>query len=166
MISLRFIPIFEDKEFTDAVSEYQHIWDVEGVGIIDAFNKITGISFVENRIAIVIYEGISFLGRNPNDMMKLRASYTVDVKKATLVHELSHRLLFNLKNRPEGDEHQVINLFLYDVWVELYGEDFANEMVTIEKKRAENYQIAWDFALSLTREQRKERFSELQKVSL
>ncbi len=163
MISLRFIPIFEDKEFTDAVAEYKQIWEAEGVRIIDAFKQITGLSFVENRIAIVIYEGVSFSGRTPNDMMKLRASYTADVKKATLVHELSHRLLFNLKNRPEGDEHQVINLFLYDVWVELYGEDFANEMVEIEKKRAENYQIAWDFALSLTKEQRKEKFSALQK---
>jgi hypothetical protein len=163
MISLRFIPIFEDKEFIDAVNEYQHIWDTEGVRIIDAFKKLTGLSFVEDRIAVVIYEGVSFSGRTPNDMMKLRASYSADVKKATLVHELSHRLLFNLKNKPDMDEHQTINLYLYDVWVDLYGEKFADEMVGIEKKRAENYQQAWDWALSLSKEQRAEKFLELLK---
>lgn len=161
MISLRFIPIFEDKEFVDAVNEYQQIWEAEGAKIVDAFKKIAGLSLVESRIAIVVYEGVSFSGRTPDDMMKLRASYNADVKKGTLVHELSHRLLFNMKKRPEGDEHPIINLFLYDVWVNLYGEGFANKMVEIEKTRDERYLKAWDFALSLSKEERKEKFSSL-----
>lgn len=159
MITIRFIPIFEDEEFIDAVSEYQEIWNTEGTKITDAFKNIVGLSLVENRIAVVVYEGVSFSGRTPDDMMKLRASYDADVKKGTLIHELSHRLLFNLKKRPEGDEHPIINLFLYDVWVELYGEDFANNMVEIEKTRDERYLKAWDFALSLSKEERKEKFA-------
>jgi len=163
MISIRFIPIFEDKEFTDAVNEYQQIWEVEGSRIVNALKKLTGLSFMENRIAVVVYEGVSFSGRTPNDVMKLRASYSTDVKKATIVHELSHRLLFSLKNRPDMDEHQIINLFLYDVWVDLYGENFATEMVEIEKKRDEKYQKAWDWALNLSKEQRADKFTELLK---
>ncbi len=160
MLSLRFIPIFEDKEFTDAVNEYQDIWNQESSKMIEALQRISGLSFLEERIAIVVYEGISMSGRTVNDLMKLRASYGYDVKKATLVHELSHRLLFNLKNLPDIDSHRIINLFLYDVWVDLYGEEFANSNVEIERKRAENYLIAWNEALALTKEQRAQKFKE------
>lgn len=166
MISIRFIPIFEDKEFVDAVNEYTDIWQSEAEKIIGAFKKITNLSLVEDRIACVIYEGISFSGRSPEDMMKLRASYNTETKKATLIHELSHRLLFNLKTQPNMDEHQTINLFLYDVWIELYGEDFANRMVEIEKKRAEKYTEAWNWALFLNKEQRAEKFTELLRVNM
>lgn len=160
MISIRFIPIFEDEVFINAVKEYQYIWSQEGQRIIDSLQKISSLAFIENRIAVVVYEGISFSGRTPDDMMKLRASYNLDVKKGTLVHELSHRLLFNIKNLPDIDSHRIINLFLYDTWVDLYGEDFANNMVQIEKKRADNYLTAWNEALVLTKKQRAEKFKE------
>ena len=161
MIKIRFIPIFEDDEFIDAVNEYTQIWDAEGTKILDVFKKITNLSFIENRIAVVVYEGISFSGRTPNDVMKLRASYDADTKKGTLIHELSHRLLFNIKNRVEEDEHKTIYLFLFDVWVELYGEDFAKKMVQIEMNRGENYMSAWNYALSLTNTQRSDKFLSL-----
>ena len=166
MIKIRFIPIFEDDEFIDAVNEYTQIWDAEGTKILDVFKKITNLSFIENRIAVVVYEGISFSGRTPNDVMKLRASYDADTKKGTLIHELSHRLLFNIKNRVEEDEHKTIYLFLFDVWVELYGEDFAKKMVQIEMNRGENYMSAWNYALSLTNTQRSDKFLSLQLTGL
>jgi hypothetical protein len=166
MISIRFIPIFEDKEFIDAVNEYKGIWESEAEKITGAFKKITSLSLIENRIACVVYEGISFSGRSAQDMMKLRASYDIEMKKATLIHELSHRLLFNLKTQPDMDEHQTIDLFLYDVWMDLYGEDFANKIVGIEKKRGEKYQKAWEWALSYTKDQRVEKFAEVLKENI
>lgn len=160
MISIQFFPIFEDKKITDAVNEYQAIWNKEGARIVETLQRLAGLSFLEDHISVVIYEGTSFSGRTIDDVMKLRASYNTDVKKGTIIHELSHRLLFNLKNVPDIDSHKIINLFLYDVWVDLYGEDFATQMVEVEKKRAENYIIAWNEVLALTREQRAEKFLE------
>ncbi len=92
--------------------------------------------------------------------MKLRASYDLEVKKGTLIHELSHRLLFNLKNKPAGDEHKLLNLFLYDVWEELYGTQFAHNMVRAEKEFGSLYRDAWEYALSMDKDSRKRTFIE------
>jgi hypothetical protein len=164
MLTLRFIPIFEDREFVDAVKEYETIWEKEGVKIIDMLKKITNLDFVDTRIAIVVYENMSMSGRGVSYIMKLRASYDYDTKLATLVHELSHRLLFVLKNKPLEDQHPTINFFLYDVWVELYGKDFADRMVDIEKERADIYKTSWEGALALGKDERKDKFAEYVKL--
>lgn len=162
MISIRFIPIFEDTEFIEAAKEYEYIWKQENAHIIEAFKTVTGLSFLEDRIACVVYEGMSMSGRTVDDIMKLRASYDVEVKKGTLVHELAHRLAFNIKNHPADlDAHQVINLFLYDTWVELYGEEFANRMVEVEKGRTEMYKHAWEWALAFSKAERMNKFIEI-----
>jgi hypothetical protein len=55
------------------------------------------------------------------------------------VHELGHRLMGELV--PAGvDHHSIIFLFVYDVWVELWGQSFADEQVTIERARAPGIQ--------------------------
>jgi hypothetical protein len=36
---------------------------------------------------------------------------------------------------PSVDHHSIIFLFVYDVWVELWGQSFADEQVTIERAR-------------------------------
>ena len=159
-LHIRFIPIFEDREFIEAANEYALIWREEGNRILDVIQKVTNLTFIESRIAAVVYDGVSFSGRSPKDIMKIRFSYDTENKKATLVHELSHRLLFNLINKPDTDEHQTLFLFLYDVWIELYGDEFANKMVETEKVRDEKYFTAWSFALSFTKEQRREKFTE------
>jgi hypothetical protein len=164
MLQLRFIPIFEDDNFLASAQEYESIWNEEKEMIIDAFNKVTGLSFVEDRIAAVIYEGRSFSGRRPNDIMVLNWKPDIEVKKATLIHELSHRLLFNLKNRIHGtstDEHKDIFLFLYDVWVKLYGTNFADKMVEIEKAYGEVYLESWNYIFSMSEEERASKLREL-----
>ena len=55
-------------------------------------------------------------------------------KKATLVHEMGHRLSFLLPRTAELDDHRLLYLFLYDVWTDLYGRAFADRMVAIERR--------------------------------
>ena len=93
--------------------------------------------------------------------MKMRASYPADVKKATLAHELGHRMNFQLRTRPtDVDEHRILFLYLYDVWEKLYGKDFADEQVKIERGRKGlyDYDSAWTWALSMSKEERASRF--------
>lgn len=156
MTTLRFIPIFEDEKYVTACEEYETIWTVDSKKILSAFTNIAGLDLEEERIAVVVYEGVSFSGRAPNDVMKLRASYELDVKKATLIHELAHRLLFNYKTDSSEEEHKLLYLFLFDVWEQLYGLDFADRMVEVESSRTEMYKSAWGFALSMNQEQRQE----------
>jgi len=59
-------------------------------------------------------------------------------------------------------------LILYDVWIELYGERFANEQIEVEKKRRGlyDYESAWNWALSLSKEERAARFAEILKQNV
>ena len=94
--------------------------------------------------------------------MYLRASYTEDVKKATLVHENGHRLIAQLRNRPADlDEHRVLFLFLYDVLESLWGKDFADTQVRFESGLTGlyDYDSAWKWALSISKAERASRFA-------
>lgn len=140
----------ESEEFKDATFKYENIWSEYGNRIISAFKEATGLDFIHTEINVVVYEGVSFSGKKDTPM-KLRASYDSDVKLATLIHELGHKLLVQVKEYPEGfDEHRVLFLFLYDVWVKVKDEEFADRMVEVEKKRKGiyDYESAWEFALS------------------
>lgn len=152
----------ESEKYSPAAKEYQEIWNSEGEGIVEAMEKVSGVKFTENEIRAIVYEGVSWsgLGNNP---MKLRASYPPDVKKATLIHELGHRLLARIPKTKEQDEHRVLFLVLYDIWESLYGRDFADRMVDVEKKRKGlyDYESAWKWALSLSKEERVTRFRAL-----
>jgi hypothetical protein len=64
------------------------------------------------------------------------------------VHELGHRLQSGFFRRDE-EEHGPLFLWLYDVWVQLYGREFADAQVDIEKRRRGPYPAAWDRALAL-----------------
>jgi len=160
MTLLRFIPKFEDPDLLQATAQYKEIWTADGERIEKTFKKYTNLSLCEERIAVIVYEGVSFSGRNPDDLMRLRASYTEEVKKGTLIHELAHRLTFNLNYNAIVDEHEIINLFLYDVWVELYGTDFADQMVKHEKNLNSRYADAWDKTLVLPKEARQEKWQQ------
>jgi hypothetical protein len=81
--------------------------------------------------------------------MRLRASYPADTKKATLVHELGHRLQTGVARRSGTDEHETLFLWLYDVWVDLWGREFADAQVLVERARRGPYPAAWDAALAL-----------------
>ncbi|HMP67449.1 MAG TPA: hypothetical protein PKA60_01745 [Candidatus Paceibacterota bacterium] len=162
---LKFTP--ESQDYLEATNEYISIWNKEGDRIINEFKKVTGLDFIHKTINIVVYEGPSWSGKKDKPM-KLRASYDSDTKIATLIHELGHKLLVQLKNRIDGiDEHMILNIFLYDIWINLYGEVFANKAVAIEKNRKGiyDYEKAWVWALSKSYNERQKILNQIKNLN-
>lgn len=149
-----------DSTFAPAADEYRQIWEADGERIAAALERTSGLSFPSHRISVTVSRGrpmTSFDGRS----MRLRADYSPAYKKATLVHEMGHSLAFTIK-RPEGlDDHQLLYLFLYDAWTDLYGSDFADRMASIERRIGPGYDSAWKWALAMSREERRERLAAL-----
>jgi hypothetical protein len=162
-LKLNFAP--ESERFTEATRQYREIWNTEGRKMIEAMEVVSGLRFFETDISVIVFEGASSSGFGARPM-KLRASYPEEVKKATLIHELGHRLNGQLKNRPEEiDEHRILFLYLYDVWTRLYGSSFAERMVEVEKKRKGlyDYETAWNWTLKLSKEERAAKLKEIVK---
>ncbi|HYG47339.1 MAG TPA: hypothetical protein VD846_05285 [Allosphingosinicella sp.] len=153
-----FTPV--SPEYAEAAGEYRRLWEAEGPRIVAAMEAATGLAFPGSRVDVIVSEGrpmASFDGRT----IRLRASYSPAYKKATLVHELGHRLAFALPDRGGLDDHRLLYLFLYDVWTDLYGKAFADRMVTIERRIGPAYEAAWSWALAMTREERRARLKAL-----
>jgi len=160
-LTMSFTP--ENASFTEATDEYRRLWADEGARIVEAMERLTGLTFFQFQITAIVYEGISSSG-DRDTPMRLRASYDADTKRATLVHELGHRLISQLTRRPPDlDEHRVLYLFLFEVWESLWGTEFAERQVLVESARrgVYDYESAWMWARSLTSEQRAARFSEI-----
>jgi hypothetical protein len=162
-VAVEFEPESATDEFIKASAEYDAIWKAEGARAIGAMERVTGISFEERRVKAIVYEGASYSGGGERPM-RLRASYPTDVKKATLVHELLHRMLSRVKPTTEIDEHRKLFLVLYDIWVVLHGRDFADQNVAVESRRKGlyDYESAWKWALAMSAEERAAKFKALQ----
>jgi hypothetical protein len=164
-VSMTFTP--QDQTFASAAEEYRRLWVDEGSRIVDAMERGSGLLFLENHVNVIVFEGVSQSGGGSRPMY-LRASYPADVKKATVVHELGHRLIAQLTLRPSDlDEHRVLDLLLYDVWESLWGKDFADQQVIVESGRTGvyDYAAAWRWALSLSKAQRASRFADIMKAN-
>lgn len=154
--------VAQSDSFAPAAREYEQIWAAEGARIVAAMERVSGLRFVnpdyaDTSITANVREVASNSGYRASPMT-LRASYPTDTKKATLVHELGHRMQSHLFRQSE-EEHPQLFLWIYDVWVDLYGQSFADAQVAIERTRAERYVKAWDEALSYkTREARAARW--------
>jgi hypothetical protein len=70
-------------------------------------------------------------------------------------------LQVGVARRGAEDEHEVLFLWLYDVWVALWGQQFADEQVLVEKARRGPYPRAWDAALALSETERAAKFRRL-----
>ena len=155
-----FTPV--SPEYAEAAGEYRRLWQAEGPRIVAAMEAATGLAFPDARVDAIVSEGrpmASFDGRT----IRLRASYSPAYKKATLAHEIGHRLTFAMP-RPAGlDDHRLLYLFLYDVWTDLYGRDFADRMASIERRipGGYDYDAAWTWALAMSREERRARLRRL-----
>ena len=155
----------QDASFTGAAEAYRRLWSDEGAAIVDAWERVTGLSFMQTQITAIVYEGISSAG-SATTPMRLRASYNADTKRSALAHELGHRLIAQLTQRPSDlDEHRVLFLVLYDVWANLWGADFADRQVQVESalRGVYDYESAWKWALSLTIGHRSARFAEIKR---
>jgi len=153
-VTLTFTPI--DASFADATDAYRRLWSDEGDAIIAGLERGSGLTFLETDVKAIVFEGVSSSGFGDTPM-RLRASYPPDVKKATLAHELGHRMNQQLRKRPrEIDEHRLLFLYLYEVWESLWGKEFADRQVVVEsaRKGLYDYESAWKWALALGKEQR------------
>lgn len=148
--------------FQAATDEYRAIWTREGPRIVEAMERRSGLRFEPGPIVVNVFEGTSYSGAPGGPPMMLRASYPDATKRATLVHELGHRLANDVSG--PFDHHEVINLFVYDVWVELWGQAFADEQVAIESRRnAADYAGMWKKALAMSAQERARRLEEILK---
>jgi hypothetical protein len=157
---LSFVP--QQPRFAAAADEYRRIWEADGARIVAALEAATGLDFPATPIEMIVRDGApmtSYGGRT----IRLRAGYSPLYKKATLVHELGHRLSFLLPRTAELDDHRLLYLFLYDVWTDLYGRQFADRMVSIERRipGRYDYDAAWTWALAMTRAERRARLRAL-----
>jgi hypothetical protein len=150
--------------FAPASEAYRRLWEADGERIVAAMERVTGLPFPASPIDAIVSEGrpmTAYDGRT----IRLRASYSPAYKKATLVHELGHRLALGLPRTSALDDHRLLYLFHYDVWTDLYGQEFADRMVAIERRIGPACEAAWTWALAMTREQRQARLAELRAQS-
>ena len=148
--------------FAPAADEYRRLWESEGPRIVAAMEAATGATFAQVPVEAIVTAGppmTAFDGRS----IRLRASYSPAYKRATLIHEVGHLLALRMPRQDGLDDHRLLYLFLYDVWTDLYGRDFADRMVAIERqiRGGYDYDAAWTWALSMTREQRQARLRAL-----
>jgi len=146
--------------FRAATDEYRAIWAKEGPRIVAAMERISGLRFEKGPVPASIYEGTSFSGEPGGRPMMLRASYPEATKRGTLVHELGHRLAFDVQ--APFDHHEVIDLFVYDVWVDLWGQAFADDQIAVESQRnGADYAGMWKKTLALSPADRARRLQDV-----
>jgi len=164
-VTMTFTPQEKKPEWVTAAQEYDRIWAAEADHVIGGMEQITHLKFPEGKVRAEIYEQASFSGGGKRPML-LRASYTAEIKQATLVHELGHRMNAQLRTRPADlDEHRLLFLYLYDLWADLYGPQFADRNVAVERTRKGlyDYDAAWTWALSMPKPERAARFAQVVK---
>jgi hypothetical protein len=139
----------EAPQFEAAAEEYRLIWQQDGERIAATLHRLTGLRLEPGPIQTMVFEGVSNSGYR-DIPMRMRASLPANTKRATLVHELSHRLISHLVPK-DLEEHPVIFLFVYDTWVQLWGQEFADAQVAVECRRRGpfDYAGAWNDALAL-----------------
>lgn len=100
--------------------------------------------------------------------------YNNRCKLGTILHELSHRIVMehSLYEKAKNiyalnDIHELIDLFLYDIIVELYGEEAANLRVEYESNFEDAiYKNSWHKALSFDFKERQLMLKEIVKECL
>jgi len=141
-------------EFADAALEYERIWAQDAVRIIAILQSESSVSLPETHIEVLVVEEQSNSG-GPGRPMRLRASYPEPVKRGTLVHELAHRYLDQLPRRKSSlSTHQRLNLLLLPVWESLWGAEFVAGQVAVESRWSAEYRRSWEWAMSLSPEER------------
>jgi hypothetical protein len=139
-----------------AARAYRAIWEQDGARLIAAREARTSRKFPETAVAAIVGDAVSDSG-GPEHPMSLRASYDLAVKRATLVHELAHRHLWQLTQRLDDvDGHHTLYLILDRVWADVWGPEFAAERVRGEStwNATYDYASAWSWANKLTVDQR------------
>jgi len=162
MIDIKFTAAEELDDVKNAALVYSGIWRSEGEIITNFIEAVTGLGFKGNNFFASIQNSAS-----RSKPLQLDARYKSFGKRSTLIHELMHILLYQNgldRNEVGGnslESHKKLDLVLYDVWDEIYGKSFADEALEREKKWGKMYEEAWNWALTFTKEKRKEEFEKL-----
>jgi hypothetical protein len=151
MISIHFYPESDSEIFVVEALLYQEIWNAEGPSIVHAFERESGLHFEDQHLNALIA-----LNYNSPSPLIVRIADSNESRRGMLTHELGHRLIeqrrgISNKNiipaRNEND-HRLLYLFLYDTWISLYDESFAERAVARESTYGAKFRDAWEWALS------------------
>lgn len=164
MLKIEFTPSdFSDEEILLATYVYMFIWENDGKKIEEAAEKISGLKFKEERVVATVHKG-----KGKSHPLTLSAYAKSNGKRASLVHELLHRLIVDNSVSKLGvfenqlEAHKILDLILYDVLTEAYGKELAEWRVNFEKNNfPEAYKEAWDWALAFDKEGRKREFQKI-----
>ncbi len=150
---LKFTPM--QPAFAASAAVYRERWNAEGAQMAGALEREAGTPFPADTIEVLIRDGAPMTSLDGH-VIRLRANYPINVWRAALMHELGHRLAVTLGRSAGIDDHRALYLFYYDAMVDLYGQPFADYVVSVERRipGPYDYDAAWTWALSMTRAQR------------
>lgn len=148
-----------NEEYTLNRLEYEALWLAYGEKIQQAFKTITGLSFREEIIEAIVGDYKSnFAGHSLSEPMLFR--FSVRHKLGTILHELAHRFLLEYQFQYTGiveNDHELIDLFLYDIIQEAFGEGAAKERLNYELTFPETeIPQAWDKIMKYSKLKRQE----------
>ena len=154
-----------EPRFAETAEYYRQLWREDGGRIVAVLERESGFAFPDRSLEIILRDGRPMTGFGCS-AIRLRGTYTGPTAVGTLVHELGHCLTAQMPRTAGLDDHRLLYLFLYEAWTDLYGRDFADRMVRIERRipGAYDYAAAWDWALGMTREERKARLRALRQT--
>lgn len=156
MLKINFYPECDIPRFIEGVEEYKKIWQVDGEKITNTIESMSGFKFRAEEYNAII------LDNKPSASypLILLSSYPFEKKQSTMVHELAHKVLprNDIMKQSELENHKVLNLILYEIWTELYGIEFSNNAVKGEATWSDTYKDAWNWAMSLSKEEREEEY--------
>ena len=158
-VDIVFIPSSAADEYDAKL--YQTIWEEYGERIINALETRTCMTFPESSLSATVADATSNSG-GPETPMRLRRNYIGKEKESTLVHEIGHRHLWQLKRRLDDiDGHMTLYLFLDRVWADVWGEQFAEDRIRGESGWHSRYAEAWAWSRSLRPSERARLWSQL-----
>lgn len=134
------------QKISNAIREYEKIWNKEGELIVEKIQKISGMSFTTRDISGVVYEGKSM-----SHPLMLRYDYSYDFKKAVLIHELLHILLVDnkIKHCNSISVHKEIYSYYYDILLDMYGKEFLSYVIEKESEFGDMYRETWEAVKNL-----------------
>ena len=162
ILNITFHSASEEPALIAAAAEYQAIWEADGDAFVSVLETQTDLDLPKAALNALVFEGTS-----RSHPLILRASCSEEVKAATLVHELGHRLLSANGLRAEFgqdfhvDSHKLLYLFLFEVYLELFGEEKTHRMVEWESNLRPSYRECWRWALELGEAERVRRFERI-----
>jgi hypothetical protein len=159
-LQLIFHPESDLTEVSQHVAEYEKLWSKYGDDIISSLEKTSGFKFRETFIHVNVSDFISY-----SHPMNLRTYPNIDSKLSAMTHELAHRVMFkHIKGMGKQNslvKHKTLFLFLYDTFLELYGEEFLQKTIAFDSGLNNDFVEAWKFVSGLNKEGRSDLFGKL-----